>query len=66
MSKTLYALILVSALYVAHLVDHHFGDDVAALNAHAEACEEIQHEEFLRQVDREVERRVAEDDDESL
>lgn len=51
MSKTLYALILVSALYAAHLVDRHFGDDVAALNAHAEACEEIQHENLLRKAD---------------
>lgn len=61
MSKTLYALILVGALYAAHLVDKYYGDDVAAAEAHAEACEEIQHEELLRQVDREVERRVAED-----
>lgn len=53
MSKTLYALILVSALYAAHLVDRHFGDDVAALNAHAEACEELQHEELLRKADAE-------------
>lgn len=63
MSKLFYAVILLGALYAAHLVDKHFGDDVAAAEAHAEACEDLQHEEFLRQVDREVERRVAEDDE---
>ena len=58
-------MILVGALYAAHLVDRHFGDDVAALNAHAEACEEIQHEEFLRKVDaecRESARRALEEE----
>lgn len=53
MSKTLYALILLGALYAAHLTDKYFGDDVAAAKAHAEACEEIQHEELLRKADAE-------------
>lgn len=54
MSKLCAVTITLGALYAAHLVDVFFPvDEKAAAEAHAEACEELQHEEFLRRVDKE-------------
>lgn len=65
MSKLCCVAILLGALYAAHLVDSYYGDDVAAAEAHAEACEDLQHEELLRKADaecRESARRALEEE----